>query len=52
LKTLQTHEDFIEMIDVKYAINNKADIVIRVKEKKTEQKVDYDHHDHHDHHGD
>ena len=33
LKTLQSNEDFIEMIDVRYALNNKGDLLVRVREK-------------------
>ena len=39
LKKLINDDDFIEMIDVAYAINNKTDVVIRLKEKPKLGKI-------------
>ena len=48
LKKLMGHDDFIEMIDVAYAINNKTDVVIRLKEKPHDHNADGHHHHHHE----
>ena len=40
--SLQDNEDFIELVDIQFAVNNKTDMVIRICEKSHQDIHDVD----------